>query len=145
MNALLTVDDKLSCLVAARWVRDQVGQAEEAIPAVAHLLETMVARLRGLSEPVFFFSLWFEFQLEVLVIPPCASRYALLASDTLFKELAPEAVRMLGAAIAKEMERSSNDLLVHEDDGGTEVLVFYHSVRATIEQATGVVLPERPL
>ena len=38
-----------------------------------------------------------------------------------------------------------NDLLVHEDDGGTEVLVFYHSVRATIEQATGVVLPERPL
>ena len=145
MNALLTVDDKLSCLVAARWVTDQVGQAEDAISAVAQLLETVIARLRGVSEPLFFYSLWREFPLEVLVIPPCASRYALLASDTLFKELAPEAVRMLGAAIAKEMERSSNDLLVHEDDGGTEVLVFYHSVRATIEQATGVVLPERPL
>ena len=145
MNALLKVDDKLSCLVAARWVTDQVGQAEEAISAVAQLLETVIARLRGLSEPLFFYSLWRESPLEVLVIPPCASRYALLASDTLFKELAPEAIRMLGAAIAKEMERSSNDLLVHEDDGGTEVLVFYHNVRATIEQATGIVLPEQPL
>ena len=145
MNALLTVDDRLSCIVAGRWVADQLDEREDIIPSVAHLLETVIARLRGLSEPLFFFSLWFEFQLEVLVIPPCASRYALLASDTLFKELAPEAIRMLGAAIAKEMKRSGNDLLVHEDDGGTEVLVYYHNVRAMIEQATGVVLPERPL
>lgn len=145
MNGLLTVEDRLSCIVAARWVSDQLDVLEDIIPSMAHLLETVITTLRGRSEPLYFFSLWLEFHLEVLVIPPCASRHAVPASQSLFKEVAPDVVRMLGAAIQEGMSRTDTDLLVHEDDGGTEVLVYHHNAHFTVQKATGIVYPERSL
>jgi hypothetical protein len=138
---LLTVEDKLSCIVAARWVADQLDELEDIVPAVVHLLETMIVNLRARSEPLFIFETWFEFGLEVLIIPPCASCYALVAQNTLFKDVSPEALRCLGAAIKREMVRTGNDLLAHDDDGGAEVLIFLHNARSTVRLATGIVLP----
>ena len=138
----LTVDQQLSCAAGARWVAAQLNDGTGAIDAIVHLFETMTATFQQLNEPLFIFEPWFGLGLEILVIPRCASRLALMAEEPLLTGVSMEAVRLTGAAICAEMRRTGNDLLVHEDDGGTKVLVYHHLARHTVLLATGIRLPE---
>ena len=65
-----------------------------------------------------------------------------MGDESLLAGVSMEAVRLTGAAICAEMRRTGNDLLVHEDDDGTKVLVYHHLARHTVLLATGIILPE---
>jgi hypothetical protein len=142
MNAMLTVDQQLSCAAGAHWVAAQLKDGTGVIDAIAHLFETMTTSFQQLSEPLYISEPWLCLGLEVLVIPSCSSRYALAANDALLKNVSIEAVRLTGATICSEMRKTGNDLLVHEDDGGTKVLVYHHLARHTVLLATGIILPD---
>lgn len=137
-----TVDQQLSCAAGARWVAAQLNDGTGVIDAIAHLFETMAATFQRLNGPLFIFEPWFDLGLEILVIPRCASRSALMADEFLLVGISMEAVHLTGAAIGAEMRRTGNDLLVHEDDGGSKVLVYRHLARQTVLLATGIRLPE---
>ena len=138
----LTVDQHRSCAAGARWVAAQLNDWVGADDTIVHLFETMTATFQQLNEPLFFFEPWFALGLEILVIPRCASRLAIMADESLLAGISMEAVRLTGAAICAEMRRTGNDLLVHEDDGETKVLVYHHLARHTVLLATGIRLPE---
>ena len=138
----VTEDQQLSCAAGARWVAAQLNDGTGAVDTIAHLFETMTATFQWLNEPLFIFEPWFGLGLEILVIPRCTSRSALMADESLLAGVSMEAVRLTGAAICAEMRRTGNDLLVHEDDGETKVLVYHHLARHTVLLATGIILPE---
>ena len=120
----------------------QLNDGTGAVDTIAHLFETMTATFQWLNEPLFILEPWFGLGLERLVIPRCTSRSALMADESLLAGVSMEAVRLTGAAICAEMRRTGNDLLVHEDDGETKVLVYHHLARHTVLLATGIILPE---
>lgn len=138
----LTEDQQLSCVGGAHWVAAQLNDGTVAVDTIAHLFETMTATFQWLNGPLFVFEPWFGLGLEILVIPHCTSRLAVMADESLLAGVSMEAVRLTGAAICAEMCRTGNDLLVHEDDGGTKVLVYHHLARHTVLLATGINLPE---
>ena len=138
----LTTDQQLSCATGAHWVAAQLNDGTVAVGTIAHLFETMTATFQQLNEPLFIFEPWSGLGLEILVIPRCASRLALVADESLLAGISMEAVRLTGAAICAEMRRTGNDLLLHEDDGGSKVLVYHHLARRTVLLATGIILPE---
>ena len=142
MKAMLTVDQRLCCAAGAHWVAAQLNDGTGAVDTIAHLFKTMMATLQRLNEPLFIFQPWFGLGLEILVIPRCASRLALVADESLLAGISMEAVHLTGAAICAEMRRTGNDLLVHEDDGGTKVLVYHYLARHTVLLATGIILPK---
>ena len=138
----VTEDQQLSCAAGARWVAAQLNDGTSVVDAITHLFEAMTANFQRLNEPLFIFEPWFSLGLEILVIPRCASRFALMADESLLDGVSMKAARLTGAAIGAEMRRTGNDLLVHEDDGGTKVLVYRHLARQTVLLATGIILPE---
>ena len=138
----LTVDQQLSSAAGARWVAAQLNDGTSVVYAITHLFEAMTANFQRLNEPLFIFEFWFGLGLEILVFPGGASRLAVMADESLLAGISMEAVRLTGAAICAEMCRTGNDLLVHEDDGGTKVLVYHHLARHTVLLATGIILPE---
>jgi hypothetical protein len=138
----VTEDQQLSCAAGARWVAAQLNDGTSVVDAITHLFEAMTANFQRLNEPLFIFEPWFGLGLEILVIPRCASRLAIMADESLLAGISMEAVRLTGAAICAEMRRTGNDLLVHEDDNGTRVLVYHHLARHTVLLATGIRLPE---
>ena len=138
----VTEDQQLSCAAGARWVTAQLNDGTGAVDTIAHLFETMLATFQRLNGPLFIFEPWFGLGLEILVIPRCASRLAIMADESLLAGISMEAVRLTGAAIGAEMRKTGNDLLVHEDDSGTRVLVYHHLARHTVLLATGIRLPE---
>ena len=142
MKSMLTVDQQLSCAAGAHWVAAQLIDGAVVIDAITHLFEMMTTAFQQLSQPLFIFEPWCDLGLEILVIPCGASRLALAADESLLAEVSLAAVRFTGATICFEMRKTGNDLLVHEDDGGTKVLVYHHLARQTILLATGIVLPE---
>ena len=142
MNAALTVDQQLSCAAGAHWVAAQLNDGTGVIAAIAHLFETMMATFQELSCPLFIIEPWFGLGLEILVIPRGGSRFALMADESLLAGVSMETLRVIGAAICAEMRKTGNDLLVHEDDGGTKVLVYHHLARHTVLLATGIIFPK---
>ena len=137
-----TVDQQRSCAAGARWVTAQLNDGTGAVDTIAHLFETMLATFQRLNGPLFIFEPWFGLGLEILVIPRCASRLAIMVDESFLAGISMEAVRLTGAAIGAEMRKTGNDLLVHEDDSGTRVLVYHHLARHTVLLATGIRLPE---
>ena len=139
---MLTVDQQLSCAAGAHWVAAQLNDGTGVIAAIAHLFATMTITFQELSCPLFIVEPWFGLGLEILVIPCCASRFALMADESLLKGISMAAVHLTGAAICAELRKTGNDLLVHEDGGGTKVLVYHHLARRTVLLATGISLPK---
>ena len=138
----LTADQQLSCAAGARWVAAQLNDGTGVIDTIVHLFKTMTATFQRLNGPLFIFEPWFGLGLEILVIPRCASRLAVMADESLLACISMDAVRLTAAAICAEMRRTGNDLLVHDDDGGTRVLVYHHLARRTVLLATGIIFPE---
>ena len=138
----LTADQQRSCAAGARWVAAHLSDGMAEIDTIAFLFEKMTAIFQRLNEPLFIVKPWFALGLEILVIPRCASRLALVADESLLTGVSMEAVRLTGAAIGAEMRRTGTDLLVHEDDGGTKMLVYHHLARRTVLLATGIILPD---
>ena len=138
----LTTNQQLSCAAGARWVAAQLNDGVAEIDAIAFLLETMMAIFQRLNEPLFIVEPWFALGLEILVIPHGASRLALIADESLFDGVSMVTVRSTGAAISAEMRKTDTDLLVHEEEGGTKMLVYHHLARRTVLLATGIILPD---
>ena len=142
MTERLTANQQLRCAAGARWVVAQLNDETGVIVAIAHLFEMMTSTFQRLNGPLFIFEPWFGLGLEILVIPRCASRLAIMVDESFLAGISMGAVRLTGAAIGAEMRRTGNDLLVHEDDGGTKVLVYHHLARRTVLLATGIIFPE---
>lgn len=138
----LTADQQLTHAAGARWVAAQLNDGMAEIDTITLLFETITAIFQRLNEPLLIVEPWFALGLEILVIPHGATRLALMANESLFDGVSMATVRLTGAAICAEMRRTGNDLLVHEDDGGTKVLVYHHLARRTVLLATGIILPE---
>ena len=77
-----TVDQQRSCAAGARWVTAQLNDGTGAVDTIAHLFETMTATFQRLNGPLFIFEPWFGLGLEILVIPRCASRLAIMADES---------------------------------------------------------------
>ena len=142
MSAALTVEQQLNCAAGAHWVAERLNDGTGVNDAIAHLFATMTITFQELSYPLFIVEPWFGLGLEILVIPRGASRFALMADESLLTGISMVAVCVTGAAICAEMGKTGNDLLVHEDDGGTKVLVYHHLARHTVVLTTGIIFPK---